>query len=139
MILTEEASLLELPLVAQKIKKCLETPCVIILAGAMGSGKTTFVQAFTGERASSASPTYSLINTMGDIVHADFYRIESEKELDYLEISHYQGCQYAFIEWGKPLTHKIKREFGNYFSYYVLEIDENCVKTYARKYTLRGC
>ena len=46
MILTQEASAEELPQLAEKIKKHLKNPCVILLTGEMGSGKTTFVQHF---------------------------------------------------------------------------------------------
>ena len=139
MILTEEASLQELPRIAEKIKNYLKTPCVVLLTGEMGAGKTTFVRAFAGEDASSASPTYSLIHTMGNIMHADLYRIELEQELDYLEISLYERCQYAFIEWGKSMIHTIKGEFGPSFAYYELKIDENFAKKHIRKYTVWEC
>ena len=139
MILKEEASIEQLPLLAEKIKKNLETPCVVILTGEIGSGKTTFVQFFAGQSGMLTSPTYSLINTIDDIVHADFYRIESENDLKYLEISLYDECQYAFIEWGRPFLHYIKQEFSSRFLYFELKIQENHKKTSSRVYILNQC
>ena len=136
MILKEEVSREQLPLLIKQIKKCLKTPCIVLLTGEMGSGKTTFVQFFMENSELPTSPTYSLINKMGDIAHADFYRIKSKEELDYLEISLYNECQYIFIEWGKPFLHSIFRELGSQFLYYELKIHEKSRKTATREYIL---
>ena len=139
MILREEASIKELPRLAEKIKKYLQTPCVVILTGEIGSGKTTFVQTFAKGTAPLTSPTYSLINVIDDIVHADFYRIESENDLKCLEISLYSECRYAFIEWGRPFLRSIKQEFHSHFRYFELEIRENHKKASSRVYILNQC
>jgi len=56
--------------------------------GGLGSGKTTFIQALTGELGSKAlvtSPTYTIINRYDGgrmpVVHVDCYRIRHEDEL----------------------------------------------------------
>ena len=140
MMLAEEASLEKLPLTAETIKKHLKIPCVVLLSGEMGSGKTTFVQFFAKQYSKFlTSPTYSLINTVGNIAHADLYRIESEKELHYLELSLYAECQYVFIEWGQPFLQHIMSEFGSRFSYYELKICEKPQKTTIREYFLSQC
>ena len=139
MILAEEASLEELPPLAQKVKKLLQAPCVIALTGEMGAGKTTFVQSFANHSTQPTSPSYSLINKMGDIAHADLYRIESEDELNYLEISLYRECQYIFIEWGRRMLSVISGELGPEFLYYELEIREKTQKKGKREYILSQC
>ena len=138
-ILAEEVGKKELSLLAKKIKKHLEAPCVVFLTGEMGAGKTTFVQYFVDGSDLPTSPTYSLINVIGNIAHADFYRIKSESELNYLELPLYQECRYIFIEWGFPMNHHIKRELGSRFVYYELKIHEKCHKTDGRKYILSRC
>ena len=139
MILREEASLKQLPPLSQKIKEHLKAPCVLILTGEMGVGKTTFVQSFASPHHLPTSPTYSLINITGNLVHADFCRIKSEDELNYLELSLYQECQYAFVEWGRPFLSRIKQEFGSRFLYYELKIQEKQQQTAIRKYILSQC
>ena len=139
MILKEEATIKQLPRLIEKIKKCLSPPSVVILTGEIGSGKTSFVQFFAGPHNPPASPTYSLINTFGNILHADFYRIESINELDYLELSLYQECRYAFIEWGHPFLHYVKQEFPSHFHYYELKIQENSSNGISREYILNRC
>lgn len=74
---------------AQQLGAILCRPCVLLLNGPMGAGKTQFVQylvqALGGT--SAFSPTYSLINevplTAGDILyHVDLYRSRSEEDLE---------------------------------------------------------
>ena len=85
------------------------------------------------------SPTYSLINAIGDIAHADLYRIESEEELNYLEMSLYATYQYIFIEWGQAFAQYIMSEFGAEFLYYELKICEKPRNTAIREYILLQC
>ena len=63
------------------------------------------------------SPTYSVINKIHDIVHADFYRIESEEELLHLELSLYlDNCKLLIVEWGKDYYDSLKEEVGDAFN-----------------------
>ena len=62
---------------------------LIFLQGDLGAGKTTFVQYLLkdlGVAVHIPSPSYALLNTYdlekGTAVHADFYRLESEEDLD---------------------------------------------------------
>ena len=56
---------------------------------------------------------------MGDLVHADFYRLNSPDEVVHLELPMYlEDKDYFFIEWGKAyineLYQNVPREFGFY-------------------------
>ena len=65
-----------LDVVASELKKILEKPSVIILSGEVGAGKTTFTKKFVGTQGSVYSPSYSLINEVGDyhkIFRPEFY------------------------------------------------------------------
>ena len=111
-----------------QVKKNLSCPCVLILTGAMGAGKTTFVQHFmrTGDREGelSLSPTYSLIHERGGVLHGDFYRLESEQELIHLELELYwEDKDYFLVEWGKDYLSFLREILGEGCSYYELEIE----------------
>ena len=61
----------------------------ILLNGALGAGKTTFVKylaASMGFSGDISSPTFSIANTYsckdGRIIHFDLYRLETEEELE---------------------------------------------------------
>ena len=82
-----------------------------LLSADMGSGKTTFVNAFArykGVREPTASPTFSLVNeysyfendTLQLIRHLDLYRLRSETEAQDIGIIEYlDDAHYTFIEW----------------------------------------
>jgi tRNA threonylcarbamoyladenosine biosynthesis protein TsaE len=103
----------------------VQPPCVIILEGPVGAGKTTFTRAFI-ERDEAASPTYSLINEIDNIVHADLFRIEKKEELIHLEIPMYlEEKDYFLIEWGMPYLYELQRIIGDEFKFYQLKIEIN--------------
>ncbi|MDD4973132.1 MAG: tRNA (adenosine(37)-N6)-threonylcarbamoyltransferase complex ATPase subunit type 1 TsaE [Bacteriovorax sp.] len=111
--------------IATELKEVVQPPCVIILEGPVGAGKTTFTRAFI-ERDKAASPTYSLINEIDNIVHADLYRIEKKEELIHLEIPMYlEEKDYFLIEWGMPYLYELQRIIGDEFKFYQLKIEIN--------------
>ncbi|MBM4222856.1 MAG: tRNA (adenosine(37)-N6)-threonylcarbamoyltransferase complex ATPase subunit type 1 TsaE [Gammaproteobacteria bacterium] len=78
---------------------------IVIIEGALGSGKTTFVQMFF-QRVFNAtekivSPTYALehLYPAYKIAHLDLYRIKDERELSGLSITDHSDWR-VFIEWG---------------------------------------
>lgn len=64
-------------------------PLVVAIAGDLGAGKTTLVQAIcrgAGVREPVTSPTFALVHryagTLGPVYHLDLYRVERPAELD---------------------------------------------------------
>jgi tRNA threonylcarbamoyladenosine biosynthesis protein TsaE len=117
-------SLENLNSLADELKDLLNKPSVVILTGPVGAGKTTFTQHFSGA-VGSTSPSYSLINDLGEMSHADFYRINSPEDIYHLELSLYaEDKDYFFIEWGKDYLDQVKSELPEGFSYYELSIEK---------------
>ena len=113
----------DLPNIVTELKEVVQPPCVIILDGPVGAGKTTFTRMFLG-KGEATSPTYSIINEIDNIVHADFYRIEKKDELIHLEIPMYlEEKDYFLIEWGMPYFNEIQKIIGDEFRYYQLKIE----------------
>jgi tRNA threonylcarbamoyladenosine biosynthesis protein TsaE len=111
--------------IANEMKEVIEPPSVIILDGLVGAGKTTFAKIFL-DRKDSGSPTYSIINEVDNLLHADLYRIENKEELIHLEIPMYlEEKDYFLIEWGMPYLHQLQRIIGDEFKYYQLKIEIN--------------
>jgi tRNA threonylcarbamoyladenosine biosynthesis protein TsaE len=83
----------------------------ILLDGAMGAGKTTFINALLkvmGSNDIATSPTFSIVNeyrVLDDkIYHFDFYRIESEEEAYNFGIEDYFNTNnWLFIEWAERI------------------------------------
>ena len=110
---------------AVEMKEVVEPPSVIILDGPVGAGKTTFTKIFL-DRKGTSSPTYSIINEVDNLLHADLYRIEKKEELIHLEIPMYlEEKDYFLIEWGMPYLHQLQRIIGDEFKYYQLKIEIN--------------
>jgi tRNA threonylcarbamoyladenosine biosynthesis protein TsaE len=111
--------------IATEMKEVIEPPSVIILDGPVGAGKTTFTKIFL-DRKGTSSPTYSIINEVDNLLHADLYRIEKKEELIHLEIPMYlEEKDYFLIEWGMPYLTQLQRIIGDEFKYYQLKIDIN--------------
>jgi tRNA threonylcarbamoyladenosine biosynthesis protein TsaE len=72
---------------AEELSKDLQRPCLLLLHGDLGSGKTTLVQALVKALGGTAarSPTYALHQTyetpQGQVDHLDLYRLKEEAEL----------------------------------------------------------
>jgi tRNA threonylcarbamoyladenosine biosynthesis protein TsaE len=113
----------DLPNIVTELKEVVQPPCVIILDGPVGAGKTTFTKHFL-EKGTTQSPTYSLINEVDNILHADLYRIEKKDELIHLEIPMYiEEKDYFLIEWGMPYLNELQKIIGDEFKYYQLKIE----------------
>ncbi|MBS3985254.1 MAG: tRNA (adenosine(37)-N6)-threonylcarbamoyltransferase complex ATPase subunit type 1 TsaE [Selenomonadales bacterium] len=82
---------------------------VIVLAGSLGVGKTTFVQGLArgmGIASPVTSPTFALVHLHEasplSLVHCDFYRLESEAELEQLGVwEYFTPAHVVAIEWGQ--------------------------------------
>lgn len=112
--------------IALEMKEVIEPPSVIILDGPVGAGKTTFTKIFLGTNKQTSSPTYSIINEVDNLLHADLYRIEKREELIHLEIPMYlEEKDYFLIEWGMPYLRDLQRIIGDEFKFYQLKIEIN--------------
>ena len=115
----------DLDYVANEMRNSMSTPCMVLLDGEVGAGKTTLLKSFFPQLEVS-SPTYSVVNELGDIVHGDFYRIEKEEELMHLELPLYlEKKNYFFVEWGKKFYHQLRRQIDAEWSVYQVKITAN--------------
>lgn len=83
-------------IVAREIAARLKDGDILTLAGPLGAGKTTFVQALSrvlGAEKSPKSPTFSMLRTypisangLSRMLHVDAYRIENEIDLIPLDL-----------------------------------------------------
>jgi tRNA threonylcarbamoyladenosine biosynthesis protein TsaE len=110
----EEMDEAALETLAAKVAANLEPGDVVVLAGEVGSGKTTFVRAAAlalGVRERVTSPTYGIARGYDGAVkgcpvtinHLDLYRLEGLEARDALEIDDYlDPGSITFVEWAEP-------------------------------------
>ncbi len=135
--------------IMNEFKDSLPAPAVLIIEGPLGAGKTSFVKAFVKEEGSGSdlkktalvqSPSYSLVNEYGSILHADLYRLEKKEDVVLLELPMYlEEKDFILIEWGERFRREITREIGEDFKFYKLTIEineSNDPKKASRNYTL---
>lgn len=128
----------DLEYVAQEVRNIAQAPAVIILTGPVGAGKTTFTKKFIamtnkdGKEDNKSvqdqvqSPTYSIVQESGNVVHADLYRLEDKEELIHLELPlHVDNKEFLLVEWGRPYLRELQRQIGQDFKFYELEIEVN--------------
>lgn len=133
----------DLAAIALEMKDSIEVPAVLILTGEIGMGKTTFTKSFIKSEEDGPtvqSPTYSIINEIGNYVHADFYRLNNAEDITHLELPLYlDSKEFFLIEWGKPYLDEIKKFVDEDFFYYELIITSNEARedgTESRNYEL---
>lgn len=115
----------DLEYVVSELKEVVKKPACIILTGEVGSGKTTFVKYFLPSL-KITSPSYSIINEVGPIAHADFYRLKDPSEIIELELALYlENKEFFLVEWGHKYLNVLKREVENDFLFYELKFQVN--------------
>ena len=83
---------------------------VVLLAGEIGSGKTTFVKGIAqacGVRATVRSPTFALMHRYRgspDLVHVDLYRETDEVALEDLDLDPDAEDAIVAVEWPRSLS-----------------------------------
>jgi tRNA threonylcarbamoyladenosine biosynthesis protein TsaE len=101
----------------KKLGQLLPPNSILLLAGNLGAGKTTFVQGLAAGLdipESVESPTFTLINeyTTGRIplYHLDLYRLESSEIIDLNLEQYWEGIEVepgiVAIEWADRLPYK---------------------------------
>ena len=91
---------------------------LILLAGDMGAGKTTFTQGFgkaLGVKEHVTSPTFTLVRTYPariPLLHVDAYRLDTLQEVIDLGMHELldEGCV-ALIEWGDIIAPVLPTDF----------------------------
>lgn len=87
----------------------LEQGDLLLLAGDLGAGKTTFVRGVArgaGSSAHVASPTFQLVRVYKgriQLAHVDLYRIEASGELGDLGLDELLDQGAVLVEWGDRL------------------------------------
>lgn len=115
----------DLRYIINEMRDVMGTPCMVLLDGEVGAGKTTLLKTFFPYLEVN-SPTYSIINEMGELAHGDFYRIENEQELVHLELPLYLDRKdYFFVEWGKRFYQYLQRQIDPEWPIYQIKITIN--------------
>lgn len=90
----------------------LESPCLVLLEGDLGSGKTTLTKGIISglglaREDEVTSPSFTLVHEYGQekkAYHVDLYRIEGPQELATLGLDELFGqSAVVIIEWGEKL------------------------------------
>jgi tRNA threonylcarbamoyladenosine biosynthesis protein TsaE len=114
----------KLPEIARALLEKHKEKRIFLLRGAMGAGKTTFMQAVAKELQSKdivSSPTFAIVNqyetlTANLIYHFDFYRIKNLKEaLDIGFEEYLYSGEYCFIEWAENVEELLDDDAVNIY------------------------
>lgn len=90
----------------------LQPPCLVLLEGELGSGKTTLTKGIVSGLGAAreeevTSPSFTLVHEYGSdpkVYHIDLYRVESARELATLGLDDLWAQQaIVIIEWGEKL------------------------------------
>ncbi len=98
---------------------------LLVLTGELGSGKTTFTQGLgegLGVRSGIISPTFVLVRIhpnlpsgprpVGpDLVHVDAYRLESDEEIDGIDLENTLDSSVTVVEWGRGRVEHLSESF----------------------------
>ncbi|TLX73875.1 tRNA (adenosine(37)-N6)-threonylcarbamoyltransferase complex ATPase subunit type 1 TsaE [Labilibacter sediminis] len=99
--------------VAREFLQTFKQPAVFCFYGAMGAGKTTFIQALCEELKVVDvvnSPSFAIVNEYdtdaGDqVYHFDFYRLKEEEEaFDLGYEDYFFSGNYCFVEWPEKIS-----------------------------------
>ena len=90
----------------------LQPPCLVLLKGELGSGKTTLAKGIVAGLGAAkeeevTSPSFTLVHEYGGdrkVFHVDLYRIEESRELATLGLEElWSEDAIVIVEWGEKL------------------------------------
>ena len=96
----------------RELARELRAPCLVLLVGDLGTGKTTFTKGIVAGLGAAAeedvtSPSFTLVEEYGTsprVYHADLYRIENARELGTLGFEDFLSANaIVIVEWGEKL------------------------------------
>lgn len=99
-----------------RIARDLTIPCVILLRGALGTGKTTLARGLAvglgvEDRSAINSPSFTLVNIYQGkcpIYHVDLYRVRGWRDLRSIGIDEFlAGTGVTIVEWSEHLPFKV--------------------------------
>jgi tRNA threonylcarbamoyladenosine biosynthesis protein TsaE len=102
----------ETVLFGREIAVYFEPPCLVLLEGDLGAGKTTLVKGIVAglgvaNEDEVSSPSFTLVHEYGPagtVYHADLYRIEGARDLATLGLEDLSGqAATVLVEWGEKL------------------------------------
>ncbi len=100
----------------RELAKEVQPPCMVLLEGELGSGKTTLVKGILASLASIpedevTSPSFTLVHEFGPdgrIYHVDLYRVEGARDLATLGLDDLLGRDATvLIEWGEKFSEHV--------------------------------
>lgn len=99
----------------RRLAQRLAPPCVVLLEGELGAGKTTLTKGIVAGLGAAreedvTSPTFALVHEYGPgrVYHVDLYRIETVAEIETLGLDDILSSDtVVLVEWGE----KLKRAF----------------------------
>lgn len=91
----------------------LRRPCLVLLIGNLGAGKTTLTKGIVqglgvADPDEVSSPTFTLIHEYGGgVFHIDLYRLESDREFATLGLEELLDREdgVVLVEWGERFRH----------------------------------
>ena len=108
----------ETMLFGREIAVHLQPPCLVLLEGDLGAGKTTLVKGIVAGLGAASedevtSPSFTLVHeygSAGTVFHADLYRIEGARDLATLGLDDLsRQAATVLIEWGEKLGDNIPK------------------------------
>jgi tRNA threonylcarbamoyladenosine biosynthesis protein TsaE len=107
-VIVELPDLAAMEALGRRIAGQLRPGDVVALSGGLGAGKTTLARAIVGALGYGGevpSPTFTIVETYDPpavrlpLVHADFYRLESRREVEELGLDDYRDGAVLIAEW----------------------------------------
>jgi tRNA threonylcarbamoyladenosine biosynthesis protein TsaE len=103
----------------ERVGKLLRAGDLVVLAGDLGAGKTTFTRGLAqglGVRGPVTSPTFVIAREHPSLVggpvlvHVDAYRLGSLAEVDHLDLDTAAEEAVTVVEWGRGLVEELAGE-----------------------------